>query len=121
LLNLTRKPGEVVVLRGPGCEVVLAVLRVNGRRVTLGFIAPLEVAINRAEVLEREGGELNLPPEFSLILERCRVETRRRSRAALAVPSGGESGPAISARARNETVFKRYRRPSGPARIRSGR
>ena len=49
MLVLTREVGEDVVI---GEDVVVRVLEVRGRKVRLGFDAPLDIAINRREVFE---------------------------------------------------------------------
>ena len=47
MLVLTRKPNESVII---GDEIRVSVLSVRGDRVQLGFSAPDDVAIHRAEV-----------------------------------------------------------------------
>ena len=47
MLVLTRRQGEQIVL--PGCGLTLTVLDISGARVRVGFAAPQNVAIRRAE------------------------------------------------------------------------
>ncbi len=49
MLVLTRKPGEKVVLDN---NIVVTVIKVEGNQVRLGFAAPDQVRIVRAELLE---------------------------------------------------------------------
>lgn len=53
MLVLTRKLGEAIVI---GQNVTVTVLGVQGGRVRLGFNAPLEASIHRAEVRDRIAG-----------------------------------------------------------------
>jgi len=53
MLVLSRKRGEGIVI---GDGVTVTVLEVHGGRVKLGFNAPLEVPIHRAEVHQRIEG-----------------------------------------------------------------
>ena len=50
MLVLSRKVGEQIVI---GQGVTVAVLEVNGQRVRLGIVAPNEVPIHRAEIIQR--------------------------------------------------------------------
>ncbi len=50
MLVLSRKCGEAIVI---GENVTLTVLEVQGNRVKLGFAAPGETPIHRAEVYEK--------------------------------------------------------------------
>ncbi|NLS91571.1 MAG: carbon storage regulator [Planctomycetaceae bacterium] len=52
MLVLSRKPGEQIVL--PNCNVNIVVLEVQGTRVRLGFDAPLEEPVYRAELWNRK-------------------------------------------------------------------
>jgi len=49
MLVLTRKSNEVVIL---GENIEVKVLAIRGDQVSLGFVAPREMAINRKEVFE---------------------------------------------------------------------
>lgn len=53
MLVLSRKLGETIVI---GENVSVTVLGVQGGRVRLGFDAPLEASIHRAEVSKRIAG-----------------------------------------------------------------
>ena len=56
MLVLTRRPGESVTLLYGDIEIVVTVDQIwnaNGR-VTLGFEAPVDVAIIRTELMERD-------------------------------------------------------------------
>ncbi len=55
MLVLSRKPGESVVI---GNDITVTVLTVEGGRVKLGFNAPKELPIHRAEVQQRMEGWL---------------------------------------------------------------
>jgi carbon storage regulator len=59
LLILTRKLGESVMIEE---SIRITVLEVRGSQVKLGIHAPLEVRVNREEVLERQRAEAGLPP-----------------------------------------------------------
>ncbi len=59
MLILTRKPGESVMIEE---SVRITVLEVRGSQVKLGIQAPLDVRVNREEVLERQRAEAGLPP-----------------------------------------------------------
>jgi carbon storage regulator CsrA len=48
MLVLSRKPGESIAIG----DVLVKVLRVEGNRVKLGFVAPAEVHIKRTELLD---------------------------------------------------------------------
>ena len=50
MLVLTRKRGEAIVIAD---NIVVTVLEVHGRRVKLGFVAPGNAPIHRAEVYEK--------------------------------------------------------------------
>lgn len=52
MLVLTRKMGEGIVL--PNCNVTVTVVAISRNRVRLGIKAPLEVAVCRHELWERE-------------------------------------------------------------------
>jgi carbon storage regulator len=51
MLVLTRKVGETIVV--PSCGLTVQVLAVQGDKIRLGFTAPRETQIHRAEVWER--------------------------------------------------------------------
>lgn len=51
MLVLTRKPGQVVVLNGG--QIKVTVTEISSGQVKLGFDAPPEVKIHRAEIQER--------------------------------------------------------------------
>ena len=53
MLVLSRKCGEAIVI---GDGVTVTVLGVEGGRVRLGFVAPLDVPIHREEVHRRIAG-----------------------------------------------------------------
>ena len=59
MLILTRKLGESVMIEE---SIRITVLEVRGSQVKLGIHAPLEVRVNREEVLERQRAEAGLPP-----------------------------------------------------------
>ena len=63
MLVLSRKCRESVVI---GSEITVTVLEVRGDRVKLGFRAPGEVAIHRAEVKERIESESSTSVRDSL-------------------------------------------------------
>jgi carbon storage regulator len=65
MLILTRKPGESVMIEE---SVRITVLEVRGSQVKLGIQAPLDVRVNREEVLERQRAEAGLPPMADLPL-----------------------------------------------------
>jgi carbon storage regulator len=50
MLVFGRKVGEEVII---GDEIVVKVVSVRGGRISLGFSAPSDVAINRREIYER--------------------------------------------------------------------
>lgn len=50
MLVLSRKPGDEVIIGG---EIAVKVLRVEGGRVVLGFDAPRDVTVRRAELPNR--------------------------------------------------------------------
>lgn len=50
MLVLTRKPGQKIVI---GDSIVVTVVQVQGDRIRIGFEAPPEVTILRAEVHQR--------------------------------------------------------------------
>ena len=50
MLVLSRKGGERIVI---GEDVTVMVLEVNGQRVRLGVVAPDDVPVHRAEVVQR--------------------------------------------------------------------
>jgi len=66
MLVLGRKRGESVVI---GNDITVTVLEVRGDRVKLGFGAPGEVAIHRAEVKESIDTESSVDVRDSLSLE----------------------------------------------------
>jgi len=51
MLVLTRKIGETIVV--PSCNLTIQVLGVQGDKIRLGFTAPRETQIHRAEVWAR--------------------------------------------------------------------
>jgi carbon storage regulator len=59
MLILTRKLGESVMIED---TIRITVLEVRGSQVKLGIHAPIEVRVNREEVLERQRAEAGLPP-----------------------------------------------------------
>ncbi len=73
LLILTRKLGESVMIEE---SIRITVLEVRGSQVKLGIHAPLEVRVNREEVLERQRAEAGLPP---LALPPPEVTARERA------------------------------------------
>jgi len=50
MLSLSRKRGERIMI---GSNIELTVIAIRGQRVQLGFSAPKEIAINRAEILRQ--------------------------------------------------------------------
>jgi carbon storage regulator len=50
MLVLSRKRGETIVI---GSEVAVTILSVEGGRVRLGVVAPMEVPVHREEIFER--------------------------------------------------------------------
>jgi len=60
MLVLTRKVGQTVVV--PSCDLTIQVLGIQGDKIRLGFTAPRETQIHRAEVWQRitENGELEV-------------------------------------------------------------
>lgn len=61
MLTLGRRRGERVTIDVAGVRVVVEVIEVVGERVRLGFTAPPEAVIHRAELAADEGreGEVN--------------------------------------------------------------
>ena len=58
MLVLSRKRGEAIVI---GNGITIAVLAVDGERVKLGVVAPVEVPVHREEVHQRiENGSSSL-------------------------------------------------------------
>ena len=57
MLVLSRKCGEVIVI---GENITVTVLEVQGSRVKLGFVAPTDAPIYRAEIYERREHSLPL-------------------------------------------------------------
>jgi carbon storage regulator CsrA len=51
MLVLSRKVGEKVVIDG---NITVEIVRIQGNRITLGFVAPAEVKILRAELNQIE-------------------------------------------------------------------
>jgi len=51
MLVLSRKGGEQIVV--PNCGLTVTVLAIEGNKVRLGFTAPDDVAVHRAEVWQR--------------------------------------------------------------------
>lgn len=51
MLVLSRKVGEEIVL--PDCGVSIGIMRVSGKRVSLGITAPPEVVVHRRETAQR--------------------------------------------------------------------
>ena len=52
MLVLSRKRGEAIVI---GDGITVSVLAVDGDRVKLGVVAPMEVPVHREEVYQRIG------------------------------------------------------------------
>jgi carbon storage regulator len=52
MLILSRKQGEQIYV--PKCHLTVTVLDISGSRVRVGISAPRNVAIRRAELVERE-------------------------------------------------------------------
>jgi len=52
MLVLSRKCGEAIIIAG---NITVTVLEVQGSRVKLGFVAPCDAPIHRAEVYEKIG------------------------------------------------------------------
>ena len=52
MLVLSRKRGEAIVI---GSGITVTVLAVDGDRVKLGVVAPVEVPVHREEVYQRIG------------------------------------------------------------------
>jgi len=50
MLNLTRKPGESIIV---GDDVTIVVLGVRGNQVRLGIDAPMEISVHRQEIYNR--------------------------------------------------------------------
>lgn len=57
MLCLSRAAKESVIITLEGREVVVTVLEVRGPKIRLGFQAPREVRIDRAEVAEKRKRE----------------------------------------------------------------
>lgn len=53
MLVLTRKVKEKIVL--PGLGVTIEIVRVSGKAVGIGVVAPANVTVLREEVMRREG------------------------------------------------------------------
>jgi len=54
MLILTRRPGEsVIITLEDGTEINIVTLEVNGNQVRTGYIAPLNVKVNRQEIHDR--------------------------------------------------------------------
>ncbi len=60
MLVLSRKPGERIVV--PQCGLAVTIIAVEGKAVRLGFDAPAEVAIFRAELVRENKGLDNALP-----------------------------------------------------------
>lgn len=52
MLVLSRKQGEQIVV--PQCQLTVTVLNITRNRVRVGIVAPPDVSVHRAEVVERE-------------------------------------------------------------------
>jgi carbon storage regulator len=51
MLVLSRKPGEQIVL--PDSDVTVTVLRISGKKVRLGIVAPSGISVHRSEIWDR--------------------------------------------------------------------
>lgn len=58
MLVLSRQRDQVIVLKVAGIEINLTLLDIRGDKCRLGFEAPPEVTINRAEVQAKIEAEL---------------------------------------------------------------
>jgi carbon storage regulator len=104
MLILTRKLGESVMIED---TIRITVLEVRGSQVKLGIHAPIEVRVNREEVLERQRAEaglppLDLPPAEATPRERANGqrpapprETRETREVRDSGPRGGRQRPAM--------------------------
>lgn len=63
MLILSRKAGETILLAG---TIAVSVLAIEGRRVTIGIRAPLEIPIVREELLHRGASEEATAPPASI-------------------------------------------------------
>jgi carbon storage regulator len=54
MLVLNRKVGEQIVIRD---DIVVTVVRVQGKQVRIGIEAPLSVSIRRKELLPQDGSD----------------------------------------------------------------
>ncbi len=52
MLILSRKQGEQIVV--PQCQLTVTVLNISRNRVRVGIVAPPNVGVHRAEVVQRE-------------------------------------------------------------------
>jgi len=58
MLVLSRKAGETILLAG---TIAVSVLAIEGRRVTIGIRAPLDVSIVREELLHHDASSEEAP------------------------------------------------------------
>lgn len=95
MLVLSRKKKQSIRI---GDDIEITVLEVRGDRVRLGFAAPREVRVMRAELLSSDAVEITSrdADEFVVLAEECRDDTLR------------------SGSARNHTVKTNNSRPSLP-------
>lgn len=55
MLNLTRRPGETIVMTLPSGETIrITVLNIKGNQVRIGTDAPNHIAVDRQEIYERK-------------------------------------------------------------------
>lgn len=55
MLVLTRKLNESIVIKVPGSDIIITVVRMEGGQVRLGIDAPRDIPVIRAELLEPAG------------------------------------------------------------------
>jgi len=91
VLVLSRKCGEVIVI---GENITVTVLEVQGSRVKLGFVAPTDAPIYRAEIYERREHSLPLGAYVEAALARIR-RVRPAPDEGLAVTANPRDAPRV--------------------------
>lgn len=59
MLVLNRKIGERIVIGG---DIVVTIVKVQGKQVRLGIEAPVSVSIRRTELIPKTASDLSPPP-----------------------------------------------------------
>ncbi len=121
MLILTRKPGESVMIEE---SVRITVLEVRGSQVKLGIQAPLDVRVNREEVLERQRAEAGLPPIADLPLPpvpRQAVVARTRRQEPTERPLSAGRGELRARSGRMRSAYEEPSPASSPRELRASR